>query len=260
MTNITVTHAASGVMRAEVARTVRISPNLHRVTLTGADLARLEWRGFDQWVRLFLPTADERSLEHVPERMTRASYLRMMATPARLRPTVRSYTLREWRADDGELDIDFVVHGTDGVAGPWAQAAAAGDRVALLDQGCGWPEPTATNLLLCADETGLPAVLGVLRDLPASASAHALIEVCDLADAQPVTAPAGVAVQWLVRPPGSRPGQQLLRELAALTLPDQDRYAFAVGESGLATGVRRHLVRERGWAKDEVTFCGYWKQ
>ena len=41
------------------------------------------------------------------------------------RTRVRTYTVREW---DGErLTIDFVVHGDEGVAGPWALPAQPGD-------------------------------------------------------------------------------------------------------------------------------------
>ncbi|MFB9643113.1 SIP domain-containing protein [Agromyces lapidis] len=50
-----------------------------------------------------------------------------------------------------------------------------------------------------------------------------------------------------------------LDRLRALALPDASVYAFAVGESKLATGARRLLVDERGVPKRNVTFCGYWR-
>ncbi|GAB3698952.1 siderophore-interacting protein [Mariniluteicoccus flavus] len=260
MSNISVTHADSGVMRAEVVRSVRLSPHLQRVTVRGADLARLHWRGFDQWVRLALPANDPSDLDRLPARVTTGSYLRLQAIPAHRRPTIRSYTLRAWRPEANELDLDFVVHGTEGVAGPWALATRPGDAVALIDQGCGWAFPTAGWSLLAADETGLPAVAGILRDLPRDARGVALVEVTDEADAQEVEPPEGFRVVWLVRAPAEAPGARVLAELATLDLAADDHHAFAVGESGLATGVRRHLVRERGWAKGDVTFCGYWKR
>lgn len=64
-------------------------------------------------------------------------------------------------------------------------------------------------------------------------------------------------VRWLVREPGAAPGSAALPVLRELPL-DADLYAFAVGESALATGAR-HLVSERGVAKSNVTFSGYWK-
>ncbi|GAB3623590.1 siderophore-interacting protein [Mariniluteicoccus endophyticus] len=259
MSNITVTQEG-GALHAEVLCSTRVSPGFQRVTVTGPDLARLVWRGFDQWVRLFLPPSPGAPLRHVPDRMSRLAYARMMAVPAAERPAVRNYTLRAWRPGSLELDIDFVLHGPDGVAGPWAAAATAGDRVALLDQGCGWPSPHADRVLLVGDETGVPAVLGVLRDLPRASTGLALLEVTDAADRQPVDAPDGVEVRWLERPGDTPPGDLIVEALGEASLPAGGRHAFAVGEARLATGARRHLVRGCGWAKDEVTFCGYWRR
>jgi NADPH-dependent ferric siderophore reductase len=154
------------------------------------------------------------------------------------------------------------VHGTEGVAGPWAASVTAGEpgsEVAFIDQGCGWkPQPHDWSLLV-ADESGLPAVAGVLRDLPRDATGHAVIELFDLADRQELGEPAGVTVHWLERPHGSAPGTAALPALADLEFPAGSVYAFAVGESAVATGARRHLVTERGVPKTHVTFCGYWK-
>lgn len=259
MSNISVS-PSGGPIRLRVSSAQRISPSVQRVSFTGDDLDQLPWQGYDQWVRLFLPASDPSSLDQVPSALTRTSYLRMQALPPRLRPQVRSYTLRRWRPEAGEVDIDFVVHGTDGVAGPWATTARPGAEVAILDQGCGWPHPGTGNVLLVADETGMPAVLGILRDLPADVSVTAVIEVPDAADIQDSQHRGTADIRWLTRGSGQAPGTAALREIADLALPTGDRHAFAVGESGLATGTRRHLVRERSWAKDEITFCGYWKR
>lgn len=259
MSNIAINHVNSGVMHVRVARSERITPSVQRVTFSGIDLERLNWRGFDQWVRLFLPANDPSDLDHVPHRLTRQSWLRLQTVPFARRPQVRSYTVRAWRAELCELDIDFVVHGDQGVAGPWSTRAVAGDVAAILDQGCGWPRPEASRVVLIGDESGLPAVAGVLRDLPRDTTGLAIIEVPDRADAQPTDAPQGVDVRWLVRRAGRSHGETALAELADAALPVADRHAFAVGASRLATGARRHLVRERGWRKDEVTFCGYWR-
>ena len=47
-------------------------------------------------------------------------------------------------------------------------------------------------------------------------------------------------------------------DLRGLSLPESV-YGFTVGESGLIKAVRRHLVRDRGVPKSDVTFCSYWK-
>jgi NADPH-dependent ferric siderophore reductase len=55
------------------------------------------------------------------------------------------------------------------------------------------------------------------------------------------------------------PGSAALPTLETIALDPESVYAFAVGESALATGARRLLVNERGVPKRSVTFCGYWK-
>ena len=46
-------------------------------------------------------------------------------------PVLRTYTVRRIDAEARELVVDFVVHGTEGIAGPWA----AGERILVLNFG-----------------------------------------------------------------------------------------------------------------------------
>lgn len=257
------THAASGLIHAFVVRRELVTPHMVRVTLGGDDLRRFGFLGFDQWFRLAVPVPESHPrFDNLPDRFGIGGYLRYLTLPKETRPVIRNYTVRGFRAagDGGpELDIDFVVHGTDGIAAPWAAAAEPGDEVAFIDQGCGWRGTGAGPVLLVGDESGLPAVAGVLRDLPRDSVGTAIIELFDDADRQELGAPDGVDVRWLVRPTGSSPGAAALPALAALPEVPVDVTAFAVGESALATGARRQLVGERRIPKHQVTFSGYWR-
>lgn len=261
MSNIAITHADSGVVQAEVVRREHVTPHMVRVTLGGDDLERFTAVGYDQWFRLALPVGDVGGLERLPAKFTMGAYLTgYLRIPKGKRPIVRNYTVREYRAADRELDVDFVVHGSEGVAGPWAATAEPGDRVAFIDQGCGWRGLPADVNLIVADESGLPAAVGILRDMPRDSVGHALIELFDERDRQDVDAPAGMAVHWLIRDAGADPGSAALPALRDLEMPAGSTYAFAVGEQSLAAAARRHLVRERGNPKSHVTFSGYWKK
>lgn len=251
-----------GTYLARVLRTARVTPHMVRVTLGGDDLSRLPRRGFDHWFRLFLPRADgETDFASLPERFGMTGYLRYLTTPAGTRPVFRSYTVREHRPEAGEVDVDFVVHGDHGVAGAWAQRARAGETVAILDQGCGFDLlPDATDHLLVGDESALPAILGILRDLPRDARGLALVEVPEAADAQPVDAPPGVELRWLPRDdPAARPGALALAALRAHA-PERPGTlsAYLVGEQTVPTEGRRHLVAA-GVPKHLITFVGYWR-
>jgi NADPH-dependent ferric siderophore reductase len=264
MSNLAVTHAPSGLVHATVRRAEQLSPRIRRITLGGGDLDRFVYQGFDQWVRLAIPAHEGTEFDRLSPTFDMKGYLRYLTLPRSTRPVIRNYTIRQARTDPPEVDIDFVVHGDEGVAGPWAASTRAGDEVALIDQGCGWRPSKAAQqpdwFLIVADESGLPAAAGVLRDLPRDAEGQALIELVDPADRQDTDAPGGVTVHWLTLAPNGAPGSAALPALHDLDFPAGTPYAFAVGEQSLAVGARRHLVNGRGVGKGNVTFSGYWRR
>ncbi|CQD24970.1 siderophore-interacting protein [Mycolicibacterium conceptionense] len=74
--------------------------------------------------------------------------------PVELRPTVRTYTVRKVDRERGEITIDFVVHGEQGVAAPWAAAAVPGQPAYLMGpSGAYTPDPAADWHLLAGDES-----------------------------------------------------------------------------------------------------------
>src|SRR4029453_17687285 len=74
-------------------------------------------------------------------------------------PVTRPYTVPAWDAEAGELTIDFVHQGDEGLAGPWAAAARPGDRIQLFGPGGAYtPDPAAPWHLLVGDPSVLPAI------------------------------------------------------------------------------------------------------
>lgn len=47
--------------------------------------------------------------------------------------------------------------------------------------------------------------------------------------------------------------------MKAAALPAGRFATFVAGENGLPTGLRRHLIAERGAAKSDIDFVGYWR-
>ena len=262
--------AAQELLRLEVLRTARLSPHWMRITLGGGDIARFTALGYDQWFRLFLPHSGEggdEGLERIPAKANKIfGYLKYLRIPDGVRPVMRNYTVRAYRpvgaSGGAEIDVDFVLHGSGPTAGPasrWADAAAPGESVVIIDEGLRFnPARGVENLLLVADETGVPAVAGICTSLPSSATGVALIEAPSAEDVLPFDAPAGVDVRWLVRGAGQKPGSLALAELEKLPAPASDAHAFLVGEQSLPTAARRHLVGQ-GLAKDRISFIGYWR-
>ena len=257
-----------GIYRAAVTRTERLTPSFQRVTVAGPELDRFDFMGYDHWFRLFLQLPHQAELR-LPRSTGATWWPQHLAVPADERPHLANYTVAEFRpatAHGGaELDIDFVVHrGPDGEleggAAVWACSARPGDAIGVLDQGLIFDRPAdATETVIVADESGLPAVCGVLRSLPDDAVGTVIQEVPTAADRRELDAPRGVDVRWVVRDDAYPAGAGALAELTRRTAVDPLAYGFVVGESALATGGRRHL-RRLGVPKDRITFSGFWKR
>ncbi|PZU44372.1 MAG: NADPH-dependent ferric siderophore reductase [Microbacterium sp.] len=259
--------ASQDLIHLEVLRTKRLGPHWMRVTLGGGEIDSFVPLGYDQWFRIFLPLGGDDGLERIPAKANRIfGYLKYLRIPDGVRPVMRNYTVRAYRAigesGGAEIDVDFVLHGTGPTAGPasrWADAAEPGESVVIIDEGLAFnPERGTQRVLLVADETGAPAVAGVCASLPADATGVAIIEAPSADDVLSFDAPAGVEVRWIVRPDGVKPGTQALAALQELALPASDTHAFIVGEQSLPTSARRHLVAQ-GHDKDRISFIGYWR-
>lgn len=219
---------------------------------------------------------------------------------------MRTYTVRDvvGSGEDTRLVVDIVLHEHDGdETGPgssWAAGAKVGDRLVVLAPrrghaygGIEFAPGAATRVLLVGDETAVPAIAGILRDLPSDATGTAVLEVPLTDDVQDLAAPAGVEVRWLPR--DGRPLGSLVHEAALETLgaapvhvevsedevdPElwetptysssgetvvaepashDDLYVWIAGESKVVTGLRRVLVNDLGLDRRQVAFMGYWR-
>jgi NADPH-dependent ferric siderophore reductase len=209
--------------RTTVTRTVRVAPHFVRITFGGADLAGFGHAGHDQRVKILLPRPG-RTLDDVPTGSD--WYPRWRRLPDAVRPTMRTYTVRAFRPDEHELDVDFVLHGGDGTASgvlsSWAAGARPGDEIGLLGPdrpgagrlwGAEWAPPAGTaRALVLGDETAVPAIGAILDAVPGHLQVTACAEVPDEADVLPWEGPRNARVSWLVRrrPGGESPRGALL--------------------------------------------------
>lgn len=248
----------------EVIRNESISPSFRRITFAGESLRNFTPLGFDQWFRLFLPLPGHEEMR-LPKDLSLLSYARFLTIPKRERPMLRNYTVRAYRAGTAdsppELDVDFVVHGDEGFASAWAQTAGPGARVAILDEGILFAPPEDTrSVLIVSDETGLPAIAGIIDSLGPAAVGDVVVEVPDAGDLALLESPPMLRLHGLVRGHDEKVGALAAARVRELAIAPTGLYAFAIGESGIATGTRRFLVSEREVPKTHVTFCGFWRE
>ncbi len=235
----------------QVLRVSALSTRMRRITLGGAALAGFHSPAPDDHVRLVFPApgalapvapvADEHGL-HFADGVPR--------------PAMRDYTPR--RCSDGELELDFVLHG-DGPAATWAAQAAPGMRIGVAGpRGSHRVGPGFDGYVLIGDETALPALGRWLETLPAAAPVLCLVEVEDAAEHTALAVPPGRQVQWLHRCDG--PPDALLRALRAAAWPAGDCFCWIACESAQMRALRRHVIDERGQPRQWLSASGYWKR
>jgi NADPH-dependent ferric siderophore reductase len=239
----------------QVLRTERIAPSLVRLWLGGPGFATFSPNdSTDAYIKLWF-AKPELCLEPPYD----VAALRQTLAPDDL-PVSRTYTVRDVRADS--LAIDVVVHGDDGIAGPWAARAQPGDRVVFGGPGGGYrPDETADWHLLLGDESALPAIARSIESLPAEARGIALIEVRDASEEIAIARPAGLEVRWLHRGAPSAQTVRLLADtVAALDFPAGRPHVFAHGERESMKALRDELLGRRGLPRAQVSLSGYWAQ
>lgn len=284
---------------ASVARVVRLSPSLVRLTLSGADLSGFADNGFDQRFKLLLPVPG-RGYADLPR--DEDWYAAWRTLPDERRNPLRTYTARAVRREVGELDVDMVLHGAASPASAFATQARPGDEVVVLGPNAAYdgphgglefrPPPAHRGpFLVAGDETALPAIAVILEQLPTDAHGEVVVEVPTEGDRLPLVHPDGITLTWVVRD-GAAHGAGLVAAVRAavagldlpLLLQGQDvadieadelwdvpetaapdglarsLYAWLAGESAAIRTLRRHLVSEVGVDKRAVAFMGYWRE
>jgi NADPH-dependent ferric siderophore reductase len=242
------------VTHATVLRTERLTPHLIRVVLGGEGLAGFDVGAYtDHYVKLLFPHPGV----DYPVPMDMAAVRRDL--PREQWPRLRSYTVRSWDAAARELTIDFVYHGDEGLAGPWAAAARPGDGVDFLGPGGGYaPSADADWHLLVGDESALPAIAAALERLPVGAPARAFVEVAGPEEELKLAGAGEAEVVWVHRG-GRTVGEALVEAVRALEFPPGAVHAFVHGEAGFVKELRHLLRFERGLDRDQLSISGYWR-
>jgi len=239
---------------AQVHRVERLTPHMTRVVLGGDGLAGFPAGEYtDHYVKLLFPAEGVTYPEPFDLQRIRAEL------PREQWPSTRTYTVRRWSPAARELTIDVVLHGDEGLAGPWAMRVQPGDTVRFGGPGGGYaPAEDADWHLLAGDESALPAIAASVERLPKGARAYVFIEVAGPEEELKLETPGDATVTWLHRG-GARVGDALVQAVTELEFPPGDVHAFVHGEAGFVKELRRLLLRERGVPRERLSISGYWR-
>ncbi|MFI9049070.1 siderophore-interacting protein [Streptomyces sp. NPDC053427] len=240
--------------RGRVVRTEQLTPHMVRVVLGGDGLADFTAGEYtDHYVKLVFPLPEVVYPEPFDMGRIRADL------PRDQWPRTRTYTVRSWDPAARELALDFVVHGDEGLAGPWAAGAKPGEEILFLGPGGAYaPAADADWHLLAGDESALPAIAASLARMPAGAPVHAFIEVAGPEERQELDAPVGAEITWLHR--GAAPvGRELVAAVRELEFPPGRVQAFVHGEAGFVKELRRLLRIDHDIPREALSISGYWR-
>lgn len=235
-------------------RTSRPTPHVVRLVLGGEALTGFPVGEYtDNYVKILFPPP---GVEY-PTPVDLATIRREL--PREQWPRLRAYTVRFWDAAAGEVTIDVVHHGDEGLAGPWAAGLRPGDPVLFTGPGGAYaPSPQADWHLFAGDESALPAIAASLARVPAGVPARVFVEVAGPDEEQELPTDAAAEIVWLHR--GDRPvGVALVAAVRALDFPPGDVHAFVHGEAAFVKELRHLLRIERAVPRDRLSISGYWR-
>lgn len=183
--------------------------------------------------------------------------------PRAKHPVMRTYTLRHIDTDAGSFDIDFVLHGDSGLAGPWAARVEPGAVIPFAGPGGKWaPDPAAGHHVLVGDESALPAVAEGIAALGEDATADVFLEVRDETTHVELPQRAGVTVHWIHRG-AATPGTELTRAVEEFGVPDTAAehpcHWFVHGVAEMVRDLRRFLFVDNHLPRECVNVSGYWR-
>ncbi len=251
----------------EVVRREGVTSHMVRVVLGGSGFDSFKPSEFtDSYVKLVF-VADDVDVANLPHPLTLDSFTDL---PAARQPVIRTLTVRRADPVAREIAIDILVHGEHGTAGPWAATAEPGQPVYVMGpSGAYSPDPAADWHLLAGDETALPAISVALEALPPNAIGQAFIEIAGPENEIPLTAPDGVAINWIYR--GGR--ADLITEdragdhaplieavKTAPWLPGQV-HVFVHGEAqAVMHNIRPYIRKDRAVDAKWASISGYWRR
>ena len=244
-----------GSRLTHVVSTEDLSPQMVRIVLGGEDLEDFSPdESTDAYVKLQFPAPGASysapfTIEEIRAERPKAEW-----------PRVRTYTVAGWDPDALELTIDFVCHGDDGVAGPWARTARPGDSLQLTGPGGGYsPDPAARSHLMIGDLCVVPAIEAALLRVHPGTPVRAMIEVDGPDEERKLESPGQLELSWHYGAGAEE--SPLLAALEDFDTEGTEAQLFVHGEAGMVREVRRRLVVERGLRRSpDLSISGYWKR
>ncbi|WP_299136328.1 siderophore-interacting protein [uncultured Vibrio sp.] len=230
-----------------VTQTSTITPNMQRITLSGEGLSKYPTECAGGYIKLLFSPSGTTDLSQLNEGE---------------RPTMRTYTIRQYNPVEQFIEVDFVRHITKdlqcGFAARWAMSAQVGDSISVAGPGL----IQGLNLesdwfFLVADMTSLPALSAKVKSLPNHATGHAVVQINSAADKQALEAPKGIKITWLIEDETEETLSQTVHNIEWL---DGQVSVWTACEFESMRELRQYFRNEKEVAKENIYISSYWKR
>lgn len=222
-----------------------ISPHMRRIVVTGKSLDDFPSDRKSAHVKVIFPNPSKESGK--PKLGLYPGFKKWM----------RSYTIRGFDRETGELSLDFAINDHKGLASHWAENAKIGDYLGIAGPG----DVKHTNMeakhhLFFGDLTALPVVAATLEMLPADANGKAYIQVPTELDIQELQKPEGVVVQWLITE--NKMTERFLTALSAEPKSLVDSSILIAAEASVVKQLKSYLNEHCEYDKKHLYASAYW--
>ncbi|KAA9158076.1 siderophore-interacting protein [Amycolatopsis acidicola] len=240
----------------EVLETEMITPRVRRITFGGPELAGFGEDRSGPNVKIYVPLPGQK--RPVMPVVGADGIARWPADDQR--PTMRTYTVRDYDPVTRRLQLDFVLHQAGGAASNWAERAVPGDFLGLTGPG-GRTVLPADWYLIAGDDAAVPAIVNLAPKMSRDATGVIFVEVADEKEKQEVEAPPGVEVRWLYRDGAPAGGTTILQDaVRSVPIPASgEGFAWVSAESATVRALRKYLRKEAGLSPERTLTIGYWK-
>ncbi|WP_372940301.1 siderophore-interacting protein [Shewanella sp.] len=227
-----------------------ISPYLRRIVLSGEPLADFPANQQGAYVKVLIPQAGEVELN-----------TQVSGPNAALK---RSYTIRDFDAEQGLLSLDFVINKHRGPATDWASTAQVGDKVAITGPGpLKMSQFDAKHYVLLGDSTSINAVNALIKRIPATATGHVIMLAHSEQEKPLLASHPFIKVDWLVLTPNITDLQQdewLLAKVMQLDNVPADTQVFIGLEASQVRTIKQHFLEQQQLPLRAISATGYWKR
>ncbi|RYU70509.1 siderophore-interacting protein [Aliivibrio finisterrensis] len=234
-----------------VVNNLQLTANMQRITFKADDLSDFTMETEGGYIKLLFNENGGTELSEIAEGT---------------RPMMRTYTVRNLRKEQNELDVDFVRHHhentvmsaeTGGFASAWSQNAVNGDTISIAGPGSiKGLNHNADWFFLVADMTALPALSAKLEALPATEVGYAVIEINHQSDKQTLTKPQGLELVWVIK----SDAQDLTDTVRAQEWKVGRVSVWCACEFNQMRTLRTYFRNEKEVDKDDLYISSYWKQ